>query len=86
MHTKIDSLSRVYLSKKVLEGMNWDIGDELLIIPSGTDKVILMKEQPELACPVCGELFTNEFRFCPYCGQLLGQLVKKEDDIDVKND
>lgn len=73
---KLDILGRVCIPKNIRENLNL-VEDSIVYISQEDDKVIITKESPTSVCPVCGHVFSNEYQFCPYCGQYLVEKVQK---------
>lgn len=63
---KIDSLSRVYIPKQVMDELGWETGNYLLLNVE-QDEVIL-KKKDILKCASCNNLILESYSYCPNCG------------------
>lgn len=73
---KLDGLHRVHIPTKFIQELNWKEGDKL-IITLHDGKISISSKPLDNVCPVCTQEFTQDYSFCPYCGQYL--LATKED-------
>lgn len=67
---KLDVLGRVHIPKKIRDELKLE-PDSHVYIEKVADKVVITKRLSERLCPVCNIVFTDEFSFCPYCGEVL---------------
>lgn len=67
---KMDILGRVNIPKVMRDILDMQ-PDSKVFIEMIDDKVIITKNGNTQVCPVCNIVFSNEYAFCPYCGQHL---------------
>lgn len=78
---KLDSLSRVHIPKRAIGLLGWVPGD-LLTLEVQNNKVIVSGDLLEKECKLCGELFNDNYAFCPFDGE--GLMSRKKEDSGEK--
>lgn len=75
---KLDILGRVCLPKNMRDNLNWEV-DSSVYVEQVDDKIIITKQELNQKCPLCNEVFSSQYKFCPYCGEYLISTVEKKE-------
>lgn len=74
---KLDVLGRVCLPKNMRDNLGWGVNSSVYI-DQVEDKIVITKDAPIMTCPVCSQVFSSSYKFCPYCGQYLNEKTKEK--------
>lgn len=65
---RLDDLGRIVIPMELRKNLNIEIGEPLEILQVG-NKIQIFKRR-EKVCSICGKVLDENYKYCPYCGEV----------------